>query len=57
MINVENSVFFQHSMLDVRPARNALKLVQGQFNHLIYISMVMPTHRTMHSRRVFFFFQ
>jgi hypothetical protein len=38
-------------MLDVRPARNALKPLGGQFDHLIYISMFTPTHRTMHGRR------
>jgi hypothetical protein len=27
------------SMFDVGPARNALKPVWGQFNHMIYISM------------------
>ena len=41
---------------DVRPARNAWKPVWGQFNHLIYMSMLTPTHRTMHGRRVFIFF-
>ena len=40
-------------MLDVRPARNALKSVWGKCNHLIYISMFTPTPRTMHGRRVF----
>jgi hypothetical protein len=45
-------------MLDVRPARNALKTVCGQFNHLIdistfNISTFTPSHGTMHGRRVF----
>jgi hypothetical protein len=40
---------------DIRPARNAMKLVRSEFNHLIYISMFTPTHRTMHGRRVFIF--
>jgi hypothetical protein len=40
-------------MLDVRPARNALKTVYGQVNHLIDISTFTPNHGTMHGRRVF----
>jgi hypothetical protein len=44
---------FIYSMLDVRPARNALKLVRGKFNNLIHNSMITLTQRTMHGRRVF----
>jgi hypothetical protein len=45
-------------LFDVRPARNALKLVRGKFNNLIHNSMITLTQRTMHGRRVFisFFF-
>jgi len=39
-------------MFNVRPARNALKLVRGKFNNLIHNSMIMLTQRTMHGRRV-----
>jgi hypothetical protein len=39
--------------LDVRPARNALKLFCGIFRHLVQNSIIIPTHRTMHGRRVF----
>jgi hypothetical protein len=52
VFNVGRSMFDVQS---VRPARNVLKPVWGQFNHLIYISMSTPTHRAMHGRRVFFF--
>jgi hypothetical protein len=50
---------FNHAKawLDVLPARNALKTVCGQFNHLIDISTFTPSQRTMHGRRVFIFFQ
>jgi hypothetical protein len=41
---------------DIRPARNALKLVQGKFNNLIHNSMITLAQRTMHGRRVFAFF-
>ena len=41
------------SMLDVRPARNALKPVRGKSNNLIHNSMIMLTQRTMRGRRVF----
>ncbi len=40
-------------VLDVRPARNALKPVRGKSNNLIHNSMIMLTQRTMHGRRVF----
>jgi hypothetical protein len=43
----------EDSLFLVRPARNALKLVRIKFYHLIYKSMVTPTKRTMHGRRVF----
>jgi hypothetical protein len=43
-------------LFDVRPARNALKLVQGKFNNLIHNSMITLTQRTMHGRRVFVFY-
>jgi hypothetical protein len=39
----------------IRPARNALKPVCGKFKRLIYKSMITPTQRTMHGRRVFAF--
>ena len=42
---------------DIRPARNALKLVRGEFNNLIHNSMITPTQWTMHGRRVFAFFE
>lgn len=45
-----------HSMLDVRPARNALRLVRDKFNNLIHNSMISLTQRTMHGRRVFIVF-
>jgi len=32
-------------MLDVGPARNALKLVRGKFNNLVYNSMIVLTQR------------
>ena len=40
---------------DIRPARNALKLVRGEFNNLIHNSRITLTQRTMHGRRVFAF--
>jgi hypothetical protein len=43
----------QNSMLGVRPARNALKLVRGKSNNLIHNSMIMLTQRIMHGRRMF----
>ena len=42
----------RRSMLDVRPARNALKPVRGKSNYLIHNSMIMLIQRTMHGRRV-----
>jgi hypothetical protein len=39
--------------LDIRPARNALKLERDKFNNLIHNSMIILTQRTMHGRRVF----
>jgi hypothetical protein len=45
----------RHSLFDIRPARNALKPVCGKVNHLIYRSMITPTQRTLHGRRVFAF--
>jgi len=41
------------SILDVRPARNALMAVWVEFSHLIYILMLTPIKCTMHGRRVF----
>jgi hypothetical protein len=40
-------------MLDVQPARNALKLVRENLIIVIYNLMIMLTQRTMHGRRVF----
>ena len=37
------------------PARNALKPVGEKINYLIYETMLTPTQRTMHGRRVFAF--
>jgi hypothetical protein len=37
----------------IRPARNALELVRGKSNKLIYNPMITVTQRTMHGRRVF----
>ena len=50
-----HSFEIRHSVFEIRPARNALKLVCGKFNHLIYKSMITPTQNTMHGRRVFAF--
>ena len=38
---------------DIRPARNALKLVRGELNNLIHHTMLTLTQRTLHGRRVF----
>jgi hypothetical protein len=38
---------------DIRPARNALKPVRGEFNNLIHHTMLTLTQRTLHGRRVF----
>ena len=38
---------------DIRPARNALKLVRGELNNLIHHTMFTLTQRTLHGRRVF----
>jgi len=51
-INRQNTLL-RHSAFRIRPARNALKLVGGKFNHLIYKSMITPNQHTMHGRRVF----
>jgi hypothetical protein len=48
-----SDIIIRSSTLDVRPARNALKLVRGKFNNLIHNSMITLTQRTMHGRRVF----
>ena len=39
---------------DIRPARNALKLVRGELNNLIHHTMLTLTQRTLHGRRVFY---
>ena len=38
---------------DIRPARNALKLVRGELNNLIHHTMLTLTQRTLHGRRAF----
>ena len=38
---------------DIRPARNALKLVRGKFNNFIHNSKFTLTQRSVHGRRVF----
>jgi diadenosine tetraphosphate (Ap4A) HIT family hydrolase len=40
-------------MFDVRPARNALKLLRDKFNNSSHNLVIMLTQRTMHGRRVF----
>jgi hypothetical protein len=37
-------------MLDVEPARNALKRVRCEFKHLVYSSLML-TQGTMHGRQ------
>ena len=44
---------FRISIFDIRPARNALKLVRGELNNLIHHTMLTLTQRTLHGRRVF----
>jgi hypothetical protein len=38
---------------DIRPARNALKLVRRKFKHLIHSSLITVYRHPMHGRRVF----
>jgi hypothetical protein len=48
-----SDIIVRCSMLDVRPARNALIAVCVQFNHLIYFPMLARIKCNMHGRRVF----